>query len=71
MDKLNEIIKSLEEELKINGTATYYALIKTIEDNELWTVLVMHFASCLWVDVKIINNSEYENVVEMHLSKKL
>ena len=71
MDKLNEIIRNLEEELKINDTAAYYAVIKTTEDNELWTVLVMHFASCPWVDVKIINNSEYDDVVEMHLSKKL
>ena len=71
MDKLNEIIKSLEEELKMNDTATYYVVLKTNEDNELWTVLVMHFASCLWTDVKIINHSEYDNVVEMRISKKL
>ena len=72
MDKLNEIIKSLEEELKINDTATYYAVIKTNEDNELWTVLVMHFASCPWTKVKIINHFEYkDDVVEMQISKKL
>ena len=72
IDKLNEIIKSLEEELKINDTATYYAVIKTTEDNELWTVLVMHFASCLWTKVKIINHFEYkDDVVEMQISKKL
>ena len=71
MDRLNEIIRNLEEELKANDTATYYAVIKTIEDNELWTVLVMHFVSCLWTDVKIINHSEYDDVVEMRISKKL
>ena len=71
MDKLNEIIRNLEEELKVNDTATYYAVIKTTEDNELWTILVMHFASCPWVDIKIINHSDYEDLVEMHLSKKL
>ena len=71
MDRLNEIIRNLEEELKMNDTATYYAVIKTIEDNELRTLLVMHFVSCLWIDVKIINNFEYEDLVEMRISKKL
>ena len=71
MDRLNEIIRNLEEELKMNDTAIYYAVIKTIEDNELWTLLVMHFVSCLWIDVKIINNFEYEDLVEMRISKKL
>ena len=71
MDKLNDIIRNLEEELRANDTATYYAVIKTIEDNELWTVLVMHFASCPWADIKIINNFEYEDLVEMRISKKL
>ena len=71
MNKLNEIIRNLEEELKKYDTATYYAVLKTNEDNELWTVLVMHFASCPWVDVKIINHSEYDDVVEMRISKKL
>ena len=71
MNKLNEIIRNLEEELKKYDTATYYAVLKTNEDNELWTVLVMHFASCPRVDVKIINHSEYDDVVEMRISKKL
>ena len=71
MNKLNEIIRNLEKELKKYDTATYYAVLKTNEDNELWTVLVMHFASYPWVDVKIINHSEYDDVVEMRISKKL
>lgn len=72
MDKLNEIINNLEEELKKYDTATYCAVIKTNEDFELWNVLVMHFASCLWIKVKIINHFEYDDdVVEMQISKKL
>ena len=71
MDSFNKIIKYLESELKIQDVVTYYAVIKTAEDNDLWNILVAHFASRDWLDVKIINNFEHDDLVEMRIGKKL
>ena len=69
MRNFNRVIESIEEELKNHDTVTYRTAIKTAEDNESWLVTVMNFLSCPSVEVEI-NYFEYNDIVEMRISKK-